>query len=443
MNMQFANVDFKDAFPATPDRFNERLSKTLSVLVGESEKRQKPIYVNRVSKPKRVGTKPWVVAASVVLLMGITLGVFMTRPALAAEIPIINDLIYYLSATIEPGAAVQEQAKEAVINTITEFYESGLEKGGATYESGDQWRLNDDTLLMAYYLQYDAIVVGISQNGSILAPFNFDIKDIKMEQKGYKIVANLSYDLSVNDVYKDTKDIEVLLEDTMSGMVITAFRDHSQTFEEYAKGAVLYAQERNLPLKSVMADYNSLLIGKIKTEAYVEERNEVNTNQEKDVGDIAVELRYQFYLAQNTMIMPDLSAIIERNENTELFFNTLEAYIKLRSGTNTPIGEVAPGSFSIKEDEITPDGLRQVHLFVKTSIEGGVNDELILTFRKIDDRYIIIAYDEIGDGFYARMKKQVNSLLESNPQLSLNEANQRAYLDLNEFVDKEIKAGKK
>ena len=260
MNMKFDNVNFKDAFPATPDRFNIKLNDTLSSLVSEPIKSQ----VTAKSRTKKLLTRSSAIAASVVLLAGAVIGVFMTRPALAAEIPIINDLVYYLSAAKEPDATVKEQVKEVVIDTITEFYEYGLEKGGSPYKSGDRWKLNYDTLLMAYYLQYDAIVVGISQNGNIPMPFNFDMKDVKMEQKGYKIVAKLSYDVIVNGVFKDTKDIEVLLEDTIAGLVITAFRDSSQSFEEYAQNAVLYAKERDLPLEAVMADYNSLLIGKIE-----------------------------------------------------------------------------------------------------------------------------------------------------------------------------------
>jgi hypothetical protein len=341
-------------------------------------------------------------------------------------------IIYFVSSPVSASFEPDEQTKAEVIKTVSsvikDFYDNG-ELFTGPYKSTKHLSINPDTIKMAYYLQYQAIEAGTFHDGnSIIAS---QMHADTMEQKGNRIIAKLSHIKLLNGKNIGPETINVNTENTSDGMLITAFSVDSEAYRNYANEAMQYAKDRDKVLDDYsMVDYNSFLNGKLYNEKLIEERASTNTPEEKQMGNVAVELRYQYYLAQKTHKMPDLSKLIEKNENTELFFYAME----LDMGADAVYGfgryYVEPGSFEIEEKTVEKDGSIKLNIYVNTSIEGGVGEELVLTLKKTGDKYIIIGYDEIGDGYYARLKGIVEDLMKKDKSLSRNEANRLAYEDM-------------
>lgn len=341
-------------------------------------------------------------------------------------------LVYFASNLVSASVEPDEQTKAEVIKTVSsvvkDFYDNGELFIGPN-KSTKHLSINPDTIKMAYYLQYQAIEAGTFHDGSSIIASQMHADT--MEQKGNRIIAKLSYNKLLNGKNIGSETINVNMENTSDGMLITAFSANGEAYRNYANKAAQYAKDRDKVLDDYsMVDYNSFLNGKLYNEKLIEERARTNTPEEKQMGNVAVELRYQYYLAQKTHKMPDLSKLIEKNENTELFFYAME----LDMGADAVYGfgryYVEPGSFEIEEKTVEKDGSIKLNIYVNTSIEGGVGEELVLTLKKTGDKYIIIGYDEIGDGYYARLKGIVEDLMKKDKSLSRNEANRLAYEDM-------------
>ena len=367
------------------------------------------------------------IAAGFVLVFSVLI-YFVANPALAANIPVINEIVYQLSASVEPDEKTKAEVMETVSSVLKDFYDNEALFIGP-YESNKELEINPDTIIMAYYLQYQAIQAVTFHDGNSITASKMHADTI--EQKGYNIMAKLSYNKLLDGKNTGTGTINVLLEKTSDGMLITAFSGDSEAYRNYANEAVRYAKERGKALDDYsMVDYNAFLEGKLYNEKLIEERARTNTPEEKKMGNVAVELRYQYYLAQKTHKMPDLSKLIEKNENTELFFYAME----LDMGADAVYGfqtyYVEPGSFEIEEKTVEKDGSIKLNIYVNTSIEGGVGEDLYLTLKKTDNSYIIIGYDEIGDGYYAQLKYMVEDLMQKDKRLSRGEANRFAYEEM-------------
>ena len=406
----------EDAFPNAPESFEKRIRDTM---------RRLP------SKPRRNLKKASIaVAASITLILAV-LVYFMANPALAANVPIINEMVYQLSAAVEPDERTKSEVMNAVSAVLNDFY--APEDSYYYFDASESLKINNDTLIMAYYLQYQAFEAGILNDGKILTATQIKIESI--EQKGFRISAKLKYNLSLDGKNTGVETIDALLEKTSTGMVITAFSGNSDAFRSYAKEAVQYAKERDITLNNdAMTGYNVFLFGELENQKNIEEGEKLYTAEEKSMGNVAVQLRYQFYLAKKTHKLPDLSKLIEKNENTELFFYAME--LEMNPVYKNQLLYVKPGSFSIEEKTIEKDGSIKLNIYVNTNIEGGVGEELVLTLKKTENGFLIIGYDEgVNTGSFQAMKDIVEDLMKKDKSLSKSEANRLAYDEIKELQE--------
>ncbi|MFZ5974997.1 MAG: hypothetical protein ACOYU3_06280 [Bacillota bacterium] len=408
--------NLNDAFPNMPESYENKIKDTFKRLP---------------SKPRRNLKKASIAVAASFTLILAALIYFVANPALAANIPVINEMVYQLSAAVEPSKQTKEEVVDTVSSVLNDLY--------ASEDFNKFLRINNDTLIMANYLQYQALKAAELNDGEALTATQINIESI--EQKGFRISAKINFTMLLDGKNAGTETIDVLLENTSTGMLITAFSGNNDAFRSYANDAVQYAKERGTALdENAMMGYSMFLYGKLIIERYIQESDRTCTPEEKRMGNVAVELRYQFYLAKKTHMIPDLSKLIERNENTDLFFYTMDLYIQAAQTYGTQLYCVERGSFEILDKPTEKDGSVKLHIYVYTNIGGGVGEELILTLKKTDNGYIIIGYDEgFSDGYYQQMKIIVEDLMKKDKSLSRSEANALAYQKMKDIQESDRK----
>lgn len=103
---------------------------------------------------------------------------------------------------------------------------------------------------------------------------------------------------------------------------------------------------------------------------------------------------------------------------------------RMAIGYLAPLVGVEKGYGEILEIIIEKQDMILASMYVKTIIDGGVGEEMILAFRKTDTGYIITGYDRtVGDGFYINQLKPLAERYVKEGY-SRADANKKAYEEL-------------
>ena len=476
MNRTFDEQLNSNLFPEMPDSFNKKVNDTL-VRIGA--------HGTRHSTRRKTRFLPMRIAAAVIALMIFASGcTFAIRPALAANIPVVNEIVY----TLSPETQASEQVCAKIANTVSAVLNSFASGRTADIEdllkSGDDWVLNNDTFMAAYYLQYLAIREEVQTDGITAMFENVAITNVSAEGKAFRYTADISFDMVLKGDVRKSETARVALEEDVGGFRIVSIEMRSDGFASYMELIQRYSapEYSDGSLDDNIATYNAYImcnerqrveaqqhnqhsgdgglpvgeaekIGRLEQlirevlaadmpdadkqervrqlEAEIQAIREQATPESVSIENLAAELMYRYYRAQQTGSVPDLSDIMERNEDTDLFFYDVQlAAEKVRLGYLAPLVTVEKGYGEIVEIIHEDDETVTLSMYVKTVIDGGVGEEMILTFRKSENGYIIIGYDRsVGDGVYRNRLKPLAEQYRDNG-FSQNEANKRAYEDL-------------
>jgi hypothetical protein len=386
--MQDLKEALAEVIPAMPQSFENKISNTLLRLPAKPRKK------NRIARAAMI--------ACAVLLFA-ACGVFAAKPALAADIPLVNEVVYALS----PGVAVDDTAKarirQSVFDALNLIFDGSLDGIGQRFKAGKNWVLNSDTLLAVYYLQYMGAAAAVGNDGQTPAAADISIDSIQAEARAFRYHAQIRFSIVQNGKKTGEETLAAVLEDTAKGMMITDMKFESASFAAY-KDKISAYQHANpqTPLQETIGHYNAFLIGQAIAEQGKQKAGISATprTKEEKMADTAVQLMYRYWLARKTGQTPDFIGLMERNQNTEAFF--LAADINARLTAYRIISKAVTVEKGYGEIIKTTNSksLYDTHLWVKTIIEGGIGEELLLKFRPEGEGFIIIAFDEIGDGVY-------------------------------------------
>lgn len=369
--------------------------------------------------------KTIVAVASAVLIIGLGF-TFAIRPALAADIPVISDVVYRLAPVNTPDAGMKDSIEKNAQSTLNGFFSTSLDMG-QSFKFSDDWVLDDNTLLAAYYLKYLGATSGILNGGKEPSAANIHITDIDASAKAYRIYADVRFDLMLDGQKSRTESVHLEMENKIKGLVVTGMSMDSSDFQAYKTLIMEYKNaDKDKPLCNEIAKYNAFLYGQatVDNKKKVSEEKQLSTREEK-IENIAAELMYQYWLTQKTCIMSDIAALIERNDDTELFFLAMELQTKMAgTGFLSKKVIVEKGYGEVKEIS-EKDGLFNVHVYVKTIIDGSTGEDLILLLKPKDDSFIVVGYDKIGEGVYYSLKTVSKKLMDRG--ISRREAYQKAY----------------
>ncbi len=424
-----------DAFvPPVPESYNKMIEGTVAELKARASHHH---------EPRRNLWKPFAVIASVITALFITTAaVFGARPALAAEVPGISNIVYAVS----PKRTANDSGRERIEALLSEAFRSlafgdydaasCCFRGESISERGNY--------LSAAYLYYLVSFGDFFPNGANAV--RLEIEDLQAEQKAFRYTANVKLNLISRDGTKtSTEDCTVRLWENTKALYIESMEFGSEDYRafvamfETAFGAVPThdASVRIIPLDTSFLSYvcvitklegarqrgdrldrmllaldavnassgeKALREGLITAE--LEKAEAEITPEVISVESIASELIYRYWLGRKTGGACDFSDIMERNEQTDLFhWDAMLGAEKVSLGTLKPLVSVEPGSAQILETIEDTDEFTKARFYVHTEITDGVSqgvgEEIILTLRKDDNGFTIIGFDrEVGDGFY-------------------------------------------
>ncbi len=418
------------AFPQTPASFLGRVDAALDALETSG--------AGGAKKPRRKRLRAAAVAAAALLVLVAGCGcVFAVRPALAADIPVVGDIVCALSPAVTPDTQTRERIADTAQRVLDGFFSGSLETIGQQFKSGGDWVLGDDTLLAAYYLQYEGATLALLGGGEIPAVSGIRVTNVEATQKAFRYTAEVRYDLTLDGGTEKTETAHMTLEDAGEGMAVVAMSLNGADFEAYRARIAEYQTADGGALAEEIVHWNAYLIAEAiaehEAQEAAQEHGDVLTEEER-IEDIAAELRYQYYLAEMTCEAPDLSALMERNEDTELYFLALDLHIRMAQGRMlTPPPSVERGYADILTLE--RDGSRiEATVYVKTLVNGSVGETIGLTLKPVDGGYIVIGYENRDkDGIDASLAVMAEGYMAEG--CTRMEAYDKAYREVLERVE--------
>ncbi|MBQ4448218.1 MAG: hypothetical protein II897_08010 [Clostridia bacterium] len=457
-----------DAFiPPVPESYTQMIEGTVAELRARTPSASK--------RGNSFGRYIIAFAAIITALFITSAAVFGARPALAAEVPGVSSIVYAVS----PQKAVNDPDLERIEALLNDAFRS---LSSCDYEAASRcFRGNSMTdrsnYLSAAYLNYLVAFGDFFPDGANAA--SIEIADLQAEQKAFRYTAHVTLNLISRDgTKKNTEDCTVQLWENTKGLFIENIGFSSTDYESFVSmyetvfgtvpthGAsldLIPLDTSYLSYVSVIAEQEGARQRVDRLERMLAELDRVNASSDEmairtaliktELGkaeaeitpevisaeQLASELMYRYWLGGKTGEVCDFTDIMERNENTDLFFwdAILEAE-KVKLGELRPLESVELGTAQILEIIEDTDGLIEARFYVHTEITDGISqgvgEEIILTIRKDDAGPMIIGFDrDVGDGFYTYSLKPLARQYKA-AGCSWQEAGQMAYDVLHEQI---------
>ncbi|MBO4562678.1 MAG: DUF4179 domain-containing protein [Clostridia bacterium] len=457
-----------DAFiPPVPESYNRMIDGTISELRARAPQHH---------SSGRSHFIPFTVIASVIAaLFIVTSVIFVARPALAAEVPGVGNIVYSISPKKKANDSDRERI-EALLNDAFRSLSFCDYEAAARCFRGDS--LSDrGNYLSAAYVDHLLAFSDYFPDGANAA--ELEIADLQAEQKAFRYTAHVTLDLISRDGTRlSTEDCTVQLWENTKGLYIESIEFDSGGFGSFAAmyedifgtvpshgaGLELIPIDRAyLSYTRVIAEQEGARQRTDRLELMLSELDAVNASDEDKairesliteelkkteaeitpevitVEQLASELMYRYWLGRKTGEACDFSDIMERNEQTDLFcWDAVLQAERVSLGALKPLVSVEPGTAEILETIDDTNELIKARFYVYTEITDGISEgvgeEIILTIRKDDTGFTVIGFDrDVGDGLYTySLKPLAAGYIESG--CSWQEAGQMAYEVLHEQI---------
>lgn len=449
-----------DAFiPPMSEEYNDMIEGAVSELKQRCTQRNKPI--------KRA-FKPLMSAAAILVALILSSAVlFGAHPALAAEMPVVSDIVYAAAAQREADAADRERIEKLLNDAVYSLAVCDYDAASRCFRENS---MNErENYLAAAYLNHlltrrEAVPDGANAG-------KLEISEIQAEQKAFRFTVHAKLSLTAKDgASADTEECTVRLWKNTDGIHIEGIEMQSEAYCEYVKahekafGAVpesgasfdmlpidngclsfsaLRGEGRNeeylkqllLELESVSASDEEKAVRLNAINILLKEAEQEITPDILSAEETASELMYRYWLGKNTGEVCDFSDIMERNEETDLFFRDALLNVEdVELGISKPLVSVEKGTADILETfEDTGEIIRarfHVQTHITDGISRGVGEEIILTLRKDGEGFTVIGFDrDVGDGHYTCDLKPAASRYKA-AGYSWQEAGELAYEEL-------------
>lgn len=422
-----------------------------------------------VQEVKRYGVR-WYerLAVAMVVLVVIFGGTFSIYPALAAEIPLISQCVYALSSTVEPKEAVVEKITEKV----TEVLQAFLSEEQADIErlfNGQKELWRETVYLPMAYLRYLCNQEELHWAGDVDVTVQVNPGEVETKKKAFVYDANVTFELIAKDgtvqgreecafrILENTKgyyvqevelqseDYRKYVDDYMALYDALIVSDDLQEQIQYENALLIYqkSQADETYRFRTREEYLQTLLDGVADSGIIQQRKEqqISLIQEEQrllkegitdeiavIEELASELMYRYYQGRGSGVVADFSDIMVRSAQTDLFFyEALLVAERTLQGVLQPLATVEKGQAEVLDYLQETENEIQVRFYVRTELDYGVGEEIILTFQRLDGTYMITGYDRAeGDGIYLnRLKPLAEQYYKDG--MSREEANRLAY----------------
>ena len=381
-------------------------------------------------------------AAVFASLFVIAFAVFAARPALAADVPVVNSIVYAAAPKTEASEAERESIRALITDVFRAFAARDYEAAEACFREGAM-HSREAYLAAAYTDQTLEFYDSLPDNAKV---GDIEISGLASERKAFRYSCRVTLNVLPRDGSDPhQEDCFVLIRENADGMCVESIMMQSASYRAFAEkyeevlGAVpedgasfdlipiacrcLYfdAVNANRTSPREREDYYGHMLRTLdgisapdedKAALYTLIGAELHraageiTPAMVTIEDAAAELMYRYWLGGRTLEVSDFSDILEHNEATDLFLWDAKLRAEaLIPGVYGRLDTVERGHAEIRDLTENPDGTVTAHLFVQTDISAGimrgVGEDIVLTLRSEENGYKIVGFDrEVGDGIY-------------------------------------------
>lgn len=448
--------------PQVPEQYTNMIENTIREL-----KRKDDVVTENVAETKRHGMR-WYgrLAVAMVMLVVVLSGAFTIYPALASEIPLINQCVYVLSPTVEPKKEMVEKITGMVTEVLQAFLSGEQEDIEGFFEENEAQ--DEKIYLPIAYLRFlcNREELHLSDDSDVEVQVN--IGTIETKKKAFVYEVNAAFELILKEGSVQTEECFFRIIENTEGYYVQGIELQSEGYQKYVEdymalygepiisndmpeqsqydnaliiyqksqeGEAYRFETRAAYLQTLLEAIHASKIKELKKEQLTmlirEEQRQVEagiTEEIRALEDLASELMYRYYQGRVSGSVADFSDILVRNAQTDLFFyEALLAAERTSLGVLKPLVHVEKGQAEVLDYLQESESEIQVRFYVRTELDYGVGEEIILTFEKIGGKYIITGYDRAeGDGIYLNRLKP---LAEQYRKEGINweEANRLAY----------------
>ncbi|MDO4297626.1 MAG: DUF4179 domain-containing protein [Lachnospiraceae bacterium] len=215
--------ELRENFPQMPAGYEERVSRTLDqVLEMSSVPADLTVQVQRSAADaaafpgngsgRRKAMRRWVTASSsfAAVFVLCIIGFFTAFPAYAADIPVLNRIIYTISPLVKETGEGEQKVAQKTAEVLKEFMESNVIMYTGKENLGDSWELNTATLQAAYYFKNR--ICKYFEKAHITPPeVTIEVREVEAKRRGYEIMAEISCDVLSDGEYCFSENIEAVL----------------------------------------------------------------------------------------------------------------------------------------------------------------------------------------------------------------------------------------
>ncbi len=424
-----------DAFvPSVTETYGQKITETVGELRTKAE-----------CSPSRRRTlwRALPAAAAVIAALVISAAaVFAARPALAAEVPIVNEIVY----SVSPEKAADEGERERIASLAAELFRAFAARD---YDSAEACFRDGAMHTRETYLAAAYTDMTLEFRDSL--PDNADVGEIEIaglasERRAFRYTCRLTLNfLSRDGSASHPEECIVRIWENAEGMHVESIEMQSDSYKAFVekyeevlgpvpKGGTSFSMiplaYRCLYFDAVNGnragarqreDYYNHMLGELdainapaedKAVPYSLIRAELDRAEAEitpamvSIEDIAAELMYRYWLGGKTGEVSDFADILEHNGATDLFF--WDAMLQAETLIPSVYGRldtVERGKAQILETTENTDGTVTARLFVQTDISSGimrgVGEDIILTLRKGEEGLTVTGFDrDVGDGIY-------------------------------------------
>lgn len=469
-NNAFA-IRISTAFPNVPTSYNDRVSSTIEMLRIKDNASKRNIF--------KLSRLVACTAAALMAVLALSGCAFAVRPALAADIPVVNQIVYAVSPSVKLNDTQMREIDHLTTSAVSAMMLNDWDTISRLMYK-DSITENESLCSAITYWKYLALSEELTEDMSLKEMVSIETEDITGDRKAFRYTISTEVCVRNKDSVVIREPVILSVIENINGFSLEKVSLQSLQYMEYCrefdmcklldtKGEEIveinaaymhYCQlhrneetsrsEKKAYLLNIICMIQDLDITADEKESAIHcletEISQINDVDAEIVTyeDLAAELMARYHDGRVSGIVADFSDILERNEKTDLFFYEAQlAADKVRLGYLSPLEAAEPGhaeTVSIVEETET---FITMDMLVYTNIRQGITkmgaEELRLTFSK--EKPMIIGYDRMsGDGVYlSRLKPLAEQYVRQG--YAWSDANKKAYQELLSEIEKYVKNG--
>lgn len=215
------NRKIKKRLSRIPEHYSARIDRSLELILGCDD--PGPAELKNAKTRRKKGRILPALCTSMAAAFVCVLCFLFACPAYAADIPVLNRIIYTISPTVTEGAAAESQAAEKVSAVLKEFMESDVLLYTGQEQTGGNWQINVDTLHAAYYFKQRIQENGGGQNGP--PEITIELQSVEAKRKGYEITAQVICRISGDGIESFSEMIQAVLIEKPEHLTVVGMKE--------------------------------------------------------------------------------------------------------------------------------------------------------------------------------------------------------------------------